>query len=160
MDNGSHDHDHWGRLTHVSNSSLPRPLRAGMRSAALDLKAHRARGHVPAQIWAGLPGATDPAQSVSFDTAPCAPRTTLDRGHHGDIVMSLVLAVRDQVEAPLLWVVRSGGPEPSSHDLSWYAASRAVWAELELQHGFAVITREGWTHLPSGIEQRWKRLRA
>lgn len=161
MENGSHAGDQCGRLAQVSDPSAPsRPLRAGMRTAALTLKAHRARGHVPMQIWVGVPGAMEPDQSVSFDTAHSAPRTTLDRGHHGDIAMSLVLAVRDHVTAPLLWIVRSGGPEPSSEDLSWYATSRAVWAELGLEHGFAVITREGWTHLPSGAEQRWKRLRA
>ncbi len=130
-----------------------------MRTAALGLKAHRARGHVPAQVWVGVPGTTEPAQSVNFDTGHGAPRTTLDRGHHVDIVMSLVLAVRDRVDTPLLWIVRSGGPEPSSEDLRWYSTSREVWAELGLPHGFAVITREGWTHLPSGVEQRWKRLR-
>lgn len=135
-------------------------MRAGLRAAALNLKAHRARGHVPLQVWAGVPGTTEPDQSAGFDTARCERRTTLDRGHHGDIAMSLALAVRDQVETPLVWIVRSGGPEFSSEDLSWYAASRAVWAELGLPHGFAVVTREGWTHLPSGTEQRWKRLRA
>lgn len=102
----------------------------------------------------------DPAQRINFDTAQCGPRPTLDRGHHLDIVMSLALAVRERVETPLLWILRSGGPEPSSEDLAWYSTSREVWAELGLQHGFAVVTREGWTHLPSGIEQRWKRLRA
>lgn len=112
------------------------------------------------QVWAGTPGATDPHHSVHFDTAHCAPRTTLDRGHHHDIVMSLALAVRGSVDAPLVWLARSGGPETSSEDLIWYATSRAVWAELGLDHGFAVITREGWTHLPSGVAHQWKRLRA
>lgn len=142
------------------NSTLHRSLRAGLRGAALTLKAHRARGHVPVQVWAGVPGATDPARSVAFDTATCPPRPALDRGHQMEIALSLVSTVRGVVEEPMLWLSRSGGPEPSSEDLGWYAASRAAWAELGLPHSFAVVTREGWTHLPSGIEHRWKRLRA
>ncbi|QCX27233.1 hypothetical protein [Nocardioides jishulii] len=140
------------------DTTVPRWLRQGLRSVALDLKARRARGHVSPVLWAGVPG--EEARAAAFDTGVVPRRQTLDRSDHLEVALALAHVVRPLVRAPIFWVTRSGTPDLCDPDLSWLAATRGACDVLDLEHQFAVVTREGWHHEPSGTVHRWKRLRA
>ena len=139
-------------------------LRRGLRSEALALKARRVRGHVATTAWAGVPGAAagegDAALHVAhFDVALAPAGSRVDHGLRVEVTIALLHQVRSTVSEPLVWITRSGSPELCSPDLAWLSASRIACAELGLPHSFALVTREGWRHEPSGVTHRGKRLR-
>lgn len=137
-------------------SVLPLTLRSGLRRHALALKTERPRGHLPLRVWAGDPcGGLAEGTAVRFD----ADGHNLDTGDRLEITLALANAVVETVPEPVCWVTRSGSPDLCPSDLAWLAASHRSWHELGLTPAFVVVTREGWTHHPSGAEQRWRRLR-
>ncbi|GGD19309.1 hypothetical protein [Nocardioides daphniae] len=142
----------------MPDAPVPRSLRTGLRSAALDLKDHRSRGHVAPVLWVGVPG--DATRSLAFDTSVVPARQPLDLGVRTEVSLALAHLVRPVVRQPLFWVTRSGAPDLCDPDLSWLSATRAACDVLDLEHQFAVVTREGWRHEPTGAVHRWKRLRA
>lgn len=142
----------------VPDTLLPRSLRAGLRAAALELKDHRSRGHVAPALWVGVPG--DATRSAAFDTSLVPARLPLDLGVRTELALALAHVVRPAVREPLFWVTRSGAPDLCAPDLSWLCATRAACDVLDLEHQFALVTREGWRHEPTGVVHLWKRLRA
>lgn len=140
---------------------FPRPLRLGLRAAALHLKSHRARGHVAPTVWAGTPGMEhDSTLTASFATAASGDADGLDAAARLEVAVALAHVVLPTVPEPHFWVTRSGEPELWTGDHAWV---RAVWtacAELRIPTSFTLVTRTGWTHVPSGVSHRWKRLRA
>lgn len=139
---------------------VPPALRRGLRTEALALKGRRSRGHVATTAWAGTPGGDHDSTLVAgFDTAATPADTGIDHGLRVEVAVALLHRVASVVDAPVVWLTRSGSPELCSPDLAWLSASRIACAELGLTHSFALVTREGWRHEPSGTEHRWKRLR-
>lgn len=139
---------------------LARTLRHGLREAALALKGQRSRGHVPARLWVGLPGGAVPTQVALFDTADLRPREELDDGSRTELALALAHVVQPAVPEPMFWLTRTGDPDLCAPDHAWI---RSVWAAcdvLEVPRWFAVVTRTGWRHVPSGEAHHWKRLRA
>lgn len=140
---------------------LPRALRNGLRRAALHLKDHRARGHVAPTVWAGLPGCEhDPGRSASFITDGSGHTDGLDPGARLEVVLALAQVVLPAVEEPHFWLTRSGDADYWTGDHDWVRAAWTACAELRVRPSFTLVTRTGWTHLPTGTEHRWKRLRA
>lgn len=134
----------------------PPRVRAGLRRHALALKKERARGHLPPRVWAGDPtGRLEDGIAVRF----VPDGAHIDACDRAEITLALANAVVERVAEPWCWVTRSGSPDLCPADLAWLAAADRSWRELGLSLSFAVVTREGWTHHPSGVEHRWQRLR-
>lgn len=134
--------------------SVPRALQSALRREALAIKEERSRGHVPLRVWAGTPGKDPSARVVGF-----SPDDALDQHDRLEVVLSLTHAVAEDVAAPMLWLTRSGGPDPCPADLCWLRAAAWGFTELGLVPSFALVTREGWSLHPSGTVRRWRRLR-
>lgn len=142
-------------------AALPRDVRGGLRRAALQIKAERSRGHLPLTFWAGTPGAEDDVRrAVSFRVADRRPEHAVDRDVRAHLALTLAHLVQPTVPEPRFWVTRSGEPELCHPDAVWMSAVFSVCDDLGLPRWFAVVTRTGWLHQPSGASQRWKRLRA
>ena len=155
---------------------IPRRLESALRREGLKVKQERARGHVALTVWTGALGApldqqpADPLQGLGRGLArdlalPKAVsfrpevRERLDRHDREQVVLTLTRQVLDEVPQPRLWLTRSGSPDPCPEDLSWFAAADETWRSLGLAPDYAVVTREGWCLLPSGLLRRWRRLR-
>jgi len=134
---------------------VPRALQSALRSEALAIKAERSRGHVPLRVRAGAPGQPDGSPSLVVLTPPAG----LDHHDRLEVALAMANAVREHTDAPMLWLTRSGDPEPCPADLDWLRAARWGWLELGLQPSFALVTREGWSLQPCGTTRRWQRLR-
>ncbi|MBE7323157.1 hypothetical protein IEQ44_00640 [Nocardioides sp. Y6] len=143
------------------STALPRCLRSGLRAAALHLKQGQARGHVSPTLWSGTPGQEhDPWRTASFPDPSGPGRGSPDAGLRLEVALALAHLVTPTVAAPHFWVTRSGEPELWTSDHAWLAAVWSACGELDLPTSFAVVTRTGWLHVPSGCTHRWKRLRA
>lgn len=146
---------------HEAVPALPRDVRGGLKRAALRLKEERSRGHVPLTFWVGTPGAEeDPRRTASFRTDPRRPEDGVDRDVRAHLGLTLAHLVLPAAPEPCFWVTRSGEPELCHPDAVWMSAVFSVCDDLGLPRWFAVVTRTGWLHQPSGAAQRWKRLRA
>ncbi|WP_185994857.1 hypothetical protein [Nocardioides campestrisoli] len=139
----------------VSSSAPSSEVEQGLRRAVLALKQASPRGRLAPVVWAGLPGAEEPGAVCSFQPE----EHRLDHDTRLEAAVALAHRVVPKVEAPMLWLTRSGDLEPTSSDLRWQAAAVAAWQEVGLAPSFAVLTRHGWRHHPSGAERRWRRLR-
>ena len=151
---------------------LTRRLESALRREGLKVKQVRARGHVAPTVWVGTLGSSLPQpdrdapwgltpepdcpEALSF--TPRA-REQLDRHDRQQVVLTLTRQVLEEVPRPRLWLSRSGAPDPCPEDLRWFAAADEAWHDLGLVPDYAVITREGWCLLPSGLLRRWRRLR-
>jgi len=133
---------------------VPRALQSALRREALAIKEERSRGHVPLRVWAGSPGRDPSAGVVGF-----VPDGPLDQHDRLEVALALATAVREVASAPMLWLTRSGDPEPCPADLEWLRAAAWGWQELGLAPSFALVTREGWSLHPCGTLRRWRRLR-
>ncbi|WP_110181537.1 hypothetical protein [Nocardioides solisilvae] len=133
-----------------------RGLRRRLRAAVLAHKTAAPRGHLPPVLRAGLPGPTEETAAWEFRPAPDDP---LDHDTRVEVAVALAHRALLRVEAPLLWLSRSGDPGPDQCDLEWQAAACAAWRQLGLAPSFVVLTRHGWWHHPSGASQTWTRLR-
>lgn len=141
--------------------TLPRAFRSGVRSAALHLKGQQSRGYVAPTFWAGVPGLEhDPRRTAAFRTVSQGRGEELDGGTRLEIALALAQVVMPEVSHPHFWLTRSGDPDFWTADHDWLSAVRAACAELGIPRSFTLVTRTGWSHEPTGLTHRWKRLRA
>jgi hypothetical protein len=121
--------------------------RHALRTAVLQLARSMRTRHVPPSVHIGTPGGE--TTSVQDDPA-------WDHGLRTEIVGA---ALRAGADPPWVWVTRSGPLTFQDVDAAWLAPSLAAAAEREIDIGFVVVTRHGWTDPRSGVSREWKRIR-
>jgi hypothetical protein len=85
-------------------------------------------------------------------------RDWYDAGIRADLVTRALDGLADP--APLVWLTRSGGLDPTDVDAAWCAAALAGLARHGLPvAGFFVVTRAGWADLTTGERHAWSRVR-
>lgn len=129
-----------------------------LRRAVLDhVRAEPRRVHPPL-VHVGRPG--------GLETVFCADDPGVVEHHLRVEVLQAMLRRVGALEedqsrgAPMVWVTRHGPRDLQDVDAVWLAAARSATSELDLPLTMVVVDRHGWRDPRSGLERRWRRLRA
>ena len=144
------------------SDGLQAPLGAAqarlLRRAVLDhVRAEPRRVHPPL-LHVGRPGGPE-------TVFPADDPGVADHHLRTEVLQAMLRRVgaleEDQAPTPpLIWITRHGPQDLQDVDAVWLATARSATAELGLPLTMVVVDRHGWRDPRSGLERRWRRLRA